>query len=228
MERIVDKLLVRYNPDEILDYILLKTAAFAKLNARISVITKKKEADVAPIATIPIVVAEEKAEGVTTSQSEDARRAAGNALVEGQKVEEGKKAKKEVKKKAKEGEVPAAAPAEEQKSEEETDEKEEDGESQGSTIENGSKCKDPYKKKHFDNIQKRREELLAQGIEPEKELTFEKLKDCVENKKMTLSKVAEEFGCKDVYVSSIAKAKEIKSAVSKNQQYVIAKSRGAM
>ena len=78
MERIVDKLLIRYNPDEILDYILLKTAAFAKLNARISVITEKKEAVAAAMPeAIPIVVAEGKAEGGTTSQSEDARRAAG-------------------------------------------------------------------------------------------------------------------------------------------------------
>jgi hypothetical protein len=222
MERIVDKLLIRYNPDEILDYILQKTAAFAKLNARISVITEKPAEGkpvAVPVAPIPIVKTEEKAEANTI----------GNVVVEGQKVEEEAKAeevkkavKKVVKKKAKEEEAPAApVPSEEQ-------DDDADVESEGSTIENGSKCKDPYKKKHFDIIQKRREELLAQGIEPEKELTIEKLKDCVENKRMTLSKVAEEFGCKDIYVSSLIKVNGIVPIMTKEKRMIVARGRGAM
>jgi len=227
MERIVDKLLIRYNPDEILDYILLKTAAFAKLNARISVITEKPAEGkpvAVPVETIPIVKTEEKAEAKPEGNT------VGNVVVEGQKVEE--EAKPEVKKavkkvvkkkvKAKEEEAPAApVPSEEQ-------EDDTDVESEGSTIENGSKCKDPYKKKHFDIIQKRREELLAQGIEPEKELTIEKLKDCVENKRMTLSKVAEEFGCKDIYVSSLIKVNGIVPIMTKEKRMIVARGRGAM
>jgi hypothetical protein len=247
MERIVDKLLIRYNPDEILDYILLKTAAFAKLNARISVITEKKEviADAVPVVAVPIVVAEEKAEGGTTSQSEDARRAAGNAPVEAQKVEEGKKEeegkkpKKVVKKKAKEGESPAAAPAEEQKSEEEAEEKEDDAESEGSTKEkkskkmeidpnSKSKCKDPYKNNHLHLIAVKKEELKGKGINPKKNLTVDILRDCIENKKMSAANVAEEYGCPDAFVSGLMEVNNIVSPVSKNQQMAIARNRGAM
>ena len=237
MERIVDKLLIRYNPDEILDYILLKTAAFAKLNARISVITEKKEAVAVavPVVTVPIVVAEGKAEGGTT----------GNAPVEAQKVEEGKKEeegkkpKKVVKKKAKEGESPAAAPAEEQKSEEEAEEKEDDAESEGSTKEkkskkmeidpnSKSKCKDPYKNNHLHLIAVKKEELKGKGINPKKNLTVDILRDCIENKKMSAANVAEEYGCPDAFVSGLMEVNNIVSPVSKNQQMAIVRNRGAM
>lgn len=245
MERIVDKLLIRYNPDEILDYILLKTAAFAKLNARISVITEKKEAVAAavPVVAVPIVVAEEKTKGETV----------GNAPVEAQKVEEGKKEeekkeegkkeegkkeKKEVKK-AKKVEAPAAAPGEEQKSEEEAEEKEDDGESQESTIgkkskkmeidpNSKSKCNDPYKNKHLHLIAVKKEELKAKGINPKKNLTVDILRDCIENKKMSAANVAEEYGCPDAFVSGLMEVNNIVSPVSKNQQMAIAKNRGAM
>ncbi len=238
MERIVDKLLIRYDPDEILDYILQKTAAFAKLNARISVITEKP-AEGKPVAVpvaIPIVKTEEKAEANTV----------GNVPVEGQKQEEGaktevKKEKKEVKK-AKKAEVPAepaegTSPSEEQ-------EGNADVESEGSTIENGSKkkgkgkmeidpnskskCNDPYKNKHLDLVQRRREELLAQGIEPEKELTLEKLKDRIEVQKKSISKVAEEFGCADAFVSSLMKANLIVPIMTKETQMIVARGRGGM
>lgn len=234
MERIVDKLLIRYNPDEILDYILQKTAAFAKLNARISVITEKP-AEVKPVAVpvapIPIVKTEENT--------------IGNVVVEGQKQEEGAKAeevkkavKKVVKKKAKEEEAPAApVPSEEQ-------EDDADVESEGSTIENGSKkkgkgkmeidpnskskCNDPYKNKHLDLVQRRREQLLAQGIEPEKELTLEKLKDRIEVQKRSISKVAEEFGCAANFVSSLMKLNGIEPNITKEKQMIVARGRGAM
>ncbi len=229
----MDKLLIRYNPDEILDYILLKTAAFAKLNARISVITEKPVV-VDPVATTPIVKTEEKAEANTV----------GNVPVEGQKQEEGatpevKKEKKEVKK-AKKADAPAApseglSPSEEQ-------EGGTDGESEGSTIENGSKkkgkmeidpnskskCNNPYKNKHLHLIKVKKEELLAQGINPKKNLTIEKLKDCIENKKMSISTVAEEFGCADAYVSSIMDSNGIVPNMTKVTQMIVARGRGAM
>ena len=239
MERIVDKLLIRYNPDEILDYILQKTAAFAKLNARISVITEKP-VEVKPVAVpvaIPIVKTEEKAEAKPEENT------VGNVVVEGQKQEEGAKAeevkkavKKVVKKKAKEEEAPAA-PVEEQ-------EDDADVESEGSTIENGSKkkgkgkmeidpnskskCNDPYKNKHLHLIKVKKEELLAQGIDPKKNLTVEKLKDCIENKKMSISTVAEEFGCADTYVSSIMGSNGIVPNITKEKQMIVARGRGAM
>jgi len=238
MERIVDKLLIRYNPDEILDYILLKTAAFAKLNARISVITEKPAEGkpvAVPVAT-PIVKTEEKAEAKPEGNT------VGNVPVEGQKQEEGakpevkkEKEKKQVKK-AKKAEVPAE-PVEEQ-------EDDADVESEGSTIENGSKkkgkgkmeidpnskskCNDPYKNKHLHLIKVKKEELLAQGIDPKKNLTVEKLKDCIENKKMSISTVAEEFGCADTYVSSIMGSNGIVPNITKEKQMIVARGRGAM
>ena len=239
MEQLVDELLIRYNPDEILDYILQKTAAFARLNARISVITEKKEViAVAVPEVIPIVVATEKVEDGTTSLCEDACRASGNATVEAQNMEEGKKPKKEVKK-AKKVEAPAATPVEEQKSEEEAEEKEEDAESQGSIQgkkskkmeidpNSKSKCKDPYKNNHLHLIAIKKEELMAKGINPKKNLTVDILRDCIENKKMTASNVAEEFGCPDAFVSGLMEVNNIVSPVSKNQQMIVARNRGAM
>lgn len=242
MERIVDKLLIRYNPDEILDYILQKTAAFAKLNARISVITEKP-AEGKPVAVpvaIPIVKTEEKAEAKPEGNTVE------NVVVEGQKQEEGakpevKKEKKEVKK-AKKADAPAAPAEGTNPSEEQEDDA--DVESEGSTIENGSKkkgkgkmeidpnskskCNDPYKNKHLHLIKVKKEELLAQGIDPKKNLTVEKLKDCIENKKMSISTVAEEFGCADTYVSSIMGSNGIVPSMTKEKQMIVARGRGAM
>jgi hypothetical protein len=184
---------------------------------------------------IPIVKTEEKSEANTV----------GNVVVEGQKQEEGAKAeevkkavKKVVKKKAKEEEAPAApVPSEEQ-------DDDADVESEGSTIENGSKkkgkgkmeidpnskskCNDPYKNKHLHLIKVKKEELLAQGIDPKKNLTVEKLKDCIENKKMSISTVAEEFGCADTYVSSIMGSNGIVPNITKEKQMIVARGRGAM
>ena len=115
--------------------------------------------------------------------------------------------------------------------------------SDGSTIDDGSKkkkkkmvvdpnstskCKDPYKNKHLDLINRRREELISQGVEPEKNLTIESLKEYIETKKMSVSNVAEVFGCPDVYVSSLMKANGIVPNMIKETQMIVARNRGAM
>lgn len=249
MERIVDKLLIRYNPDEILDYILLKTTAFAKLNARVSVITEKPaevKVDAVPVAT-PIVKTEEKPEAKADGNTVENVPVEGEKQEEGEKPEvkkeeekkeEGKKEKKEVKK-AKKVEAPVAAPGEEQKSEEEGEEVEEKGESEGGTIgkkskkmeidpNSKSKCKDPYKNNHLHLIAVKKEELKAKGINPKKNLTVDILRDCIENKKMSAASVAEEYGCPDAYVGDLMEVNNIVSPVSKNQQMIVARGRGAM
>jgi hypothetical protein len=59
-------------------------------------------------------------------------------------------------------------------------------------------------------------------------LNLPSLKDCIENKKMSISTVAEEFGCADTYVSSIMGSNGIVPNITKEKQMIVARGRGAM
>lgn len=77
--------------------------------------------------------------------------------------------------------------------------------------------KDAQKEKmkaHREAIQKRRQELAAQGVIPETQLTEENLKKWIQQERKNYWTIAEETGCNDTDISNIAKSKSIFSEVA--------------
>lgn len=77
--------------------------------------------------------------------------------------------------------------------------------------------KDAQKEKmkaHREAIQKRRQELAAQGVIPETLLTEENLKKWIQQERKNYWTIAEETGCNDTDISNIAKSKSIFSEVA--------------
>jgi hypothetical protein len=69
-------------------------------------------------------------------------------------------------------------------------------------------------KAHRDVVQKKREELAAQGVIPETQLTEENLKKWIQQESKTYWTIAEMTGCNDNYISNLAKSKNILSPVA--------------
>lgn len=66
-------------------------------------------------------------------------------------------------------------------------------------------------KVHREAVQKKRQELAAQGIIPETQLTEENLKKWIQVERKNYWTIAEETGCNDNDISNIAKMKNILS-----------------
>jgi len=69
-------------------------------------------------------------------------------------------------------------------------------------------------KAHRDVVQKKREELAAQGVIPETQLTEENLKKWIQQEGKNYWTIAEMTGCADNDISNLAKSKNILSPVA--------------